>query len=56
MNLYAPSVPVFAASVAIAAAALAGKWFSIPWFSDNAFWIAVAAFVVLALGNVQRTV
>ena len=56
MNLYAPSSLVFAASLMIAAVALAGRWLAIPWASENAFWIAIAAYVVLACGNVQRTV
>jgi hypothetical protein len=56
MNLYAPSLTIFAASFVIVATALAGKWLVIPWVSDNAFWIAIGAYLVLAAGNMQRTV
>ena len=56
MNLYAPSSAIFVVSLVIVATALAGKWLAIPWVSDNAFWIAIGAYLVLAGGNVQRTV
>lgn len=56
MNLYAPSSAIFVVSLVIVATALAGKWLAIPWVSDNAFWIAIGTYLVLAGGNVQRTV
>jgi hypothetical protein len=50
MNLSAPTQIVFIISVIIAIIALIGFFVAIPFVSAYAFWIAIAAYVVLAAG------
>ena len=56
MNLSPPSAVVFIVSLILAALAVIGKFAAIPFFSDNGFWVAVAAYVILAVGNLFRGV
>ena len=55
MNLHAPDMWVFVISVVLAALAVAGVFTPIPYVTMYAFWIAIAAYVVLALGNLVKT-
>ena len=50
MNLSAPTLPIFGISVVLAALALIGKLITIPFITIYGFWIAIIAFVVLAVG------
>ena len=54
MNLSAPTNVVFVVSVILAVLAVIGTFTPLPFISDNAFWVAIAGYVVLALGNILR--
>jgi hypothetical protein len=53
-NLSAPSQPIFLVSLALAIIAVLGALVIIPVITQYAFWIAVLAYVVLALGVIMR--
>jgi hypothetical protein len=53
-NLSAPSQVVFLVSLALAIIAILGALVIIPVVTKYAFWIAVLAYVVLALGNIMK--
>ena len=55
MNLHAPAMWVFVISVVLAALAVAGVFTTILYVTMYAFWIAIAAYGVLALGNLVKT-
>ena len=50
MNLSAPTVPVFLVSAALFVLALLGHFATISFVTMYQFWIAIAAYVVLAVG------
>ncbi len=55
MNLSAPTKPVFLISLVLAVLALlAALGISVPVVSGNALWVALAGYVVLALGNMLK--
>jgi hypothetical protein len=56
MNLSAPTMPVFLIAVALFILALIGHFIVIPYVTAYQFWIAIIAFVVLALGNLLKGV
>lgn len=56
MNLSPPTTAVFVISLILAALAIIGKFVAIPVISDHGFWVAVIAYVVLAVGNLFRGV
>jgi hypothetical protein len=56
MNLSPPSTVVFIISLILAALAVIGKFAPIPFFTEQGFWVAVVAYVVLAVGNLFRGV
>ena len=51
MTLHAPAMWVFILSLVLIVLAVVGVFVEIPFISMYAFWIAVLAYVVLALGN-----
>ncbi len=51
MTLHAPAMWVFILSLVLVVLAVVGVFVEIPYLSMYAFWIAVLAYVVLALGN-----
>ncbi len=51
MKLHAPATWVFILSLVLVVLAVVGVFVEIPYFSMYAFWVAVLAYVVLALGN-----
>lgn len=55
MNLHAPSMWVFVLSVLIAVLAIVSTFTSIQYVSTYAFWIAIIAYIALALGNLVKT-
>jgi len=55
-NLSAPSRPVFLVSLALAIIALLGALVIIPVITKYAFWIAILAYIVLALGVLMKGV
>ena len=50
-TLHAPAMWVFILSLVLAVLAVVGIFVEIPYLSMYAFWVAVLAYVVLALGN-----
>lgn len=56
MNLSAPTMPIFIIAVVLAALAIIGKFSALPFITENGFWVAIVAFVVLALGNILKGV
>jgi hypothetical protein len=56
MNLSAPTTPVFLIAAALFLLALIGHFVVIPFVTMYQFWLALAAFVVLALGNLMKGV
>ena len=56
MQLTPPTTVVFIISVILAALAIIGKFAAIPFFTEHGFWVAIIAYVVLAIGNLFRGV
>jgi hypothetical protein len=57
MNLSAPSTAVFIVSLILAAlAVIAALGVEIPFISTYTAWVAILAYVVLAVGNLFRGV
>jgi hypothetical protein len=56
MNLSPPSTVVFIISLILAALAVIGKFAPIPFVTDQGFWVAIIAYVILAVGNLFRGV
>ncbi len=52
MTLHAPAMWVFILSLVLVVLAVVGVFVEIPYLSMYAFWVAVLAYVVLALGNI----
>ncbi len=53
-TLSAPSQVVFLVSLALAIIAVLGALVVIPVVTKYAFWIAILAYIVLALGNLMK--
>ena len=51
MTLHAPAMWVFILSLVLVVLAVVGVFVEIPYLSVYAFWVAILAYVVLALGN-----
>ncbi|MGC2411016.1 MAG: hypothetical protein WA441_13750 [Methyloceanibacter sp.] len=56
MNLSPPTTAVFVISLILAVLAVISTFVAIPLVSANAFWVAIIAYVILAVGNVFRGV
>ena len=57
MNLTPPTTAVFIVSLILAAlAVIAALGVNIPFISDHTVWVAIVAYVVLAVGNLFRGV
>jgi len=56
MNLSPPTTAVFAISLILAVLAVISTFAAIPVITPNAFWVAIIAYVILAVGNVFRGV
>jgi hypothetical protein len=54
MSLHAPSVPVFVVSLVFAALALIRHVVLLPYVTLYGFWVAIIAYVILAVGNVMN--
>ena len=52
MTLHAPAMWVFILSLVLVVLAIVGAFVEIQFVSMYAFWIAVLAYAVLALGNI----
>ena len=55
MELHAPAMWLYILSVVIAVIAVIGKFTTIEYISAYGFWIAILAFIVLAVGNSVKT-
>lgn len=53
-TLSAPSQVIFLISLALAIIAVLGALVIIPVVTKYAFWIAILAYIVLALGNLMK--
>ncbi len=53
-TLSAPSQVIFLVSLALAIIAVLGALVIIPVVTKYAFWIAILAYIVLALGNLMK--
>jgi hypothetical protein len=56
MNLTPPTTIVFIVSLILAALAVIGKFVAIPFITEHGFWVAIIAYVILAVGNLFRGV
>ena len=56
MNLSPPTVAVFVISLILAVLAVIGQFATIPLISQHDFWVAIIAYVIIAVGNVFRGV
>jgi hypothetical protein len=54
MSLSPPTTVVFVISIILAALAIIGQFAPIPFITENGFWVAVIAYVLLACGNIFR--
>ncbi len=55
MNLSPPTTVVFVVSLILWVLAIISTLVpTVPFVSDNAFWVAAVAYFILALGNVLR--
>jgi hypothetical protein len=52
MTLHAPAMWVFILSLVLVVLAVVGVFVEIPFVSMYEFWIAILAYVLLALGNI----
>jgi hypothetical protein len=55
MNLHAPSVLIFVVSLVFAGLALIGHVVLLPYVTLYGFWVAIIAYVILAVGVVMKT-
>ena len=56
MNLSPPTTAVFAISLILAVLAIISIFVAMPLISAHAFWVAIIAYFILAVGNVFRGV
>jgi len=54
MSLSPPTTVVFVISIILALLAIIGNYVAIPVFTENGFWVAIVAYVILACGNIFR--
>ena len=54
MKLHAPALWIFVVSLIIALVAVIGVFTPIPYITLYGFWVAILAYVVLAVGNVME--
>lgn len=55
MDLRAPSVLIFVVSLVVAALALIGHVVLLPFVTLYGFWVAIIAYLILAIGVLMRT-
>lgn len=56
VSLSAPTTMVFVISIVLAVLAILSTVMTLPLIGDNRFWVAIAAYVILAIGNIFRGV
>lgn len=55
MNLNAPAMWVFIVSLVLAVLAVLGQFIHVQFVSGYTVWVAILAYVVLAVGNLVKT-
>jgi hypothetical protein len=55
MNLHAPAMWAFLVSVVLAVLAVLSELIHIQFVSDYPVWVAILAYIVLAVGNLVKT-
>ncbi len=55
MKLHAPAIWLYVVALIIAVIAVVGVFTPIPYITLYGFWVAILAYVVLALGNILDT-
>jgi hypothetical protein len=55
MTLNAPSMPIFVIAVILAVLAIVGTFVALPVITPYSFWVAIIAFVLLAVGSMMKT-
>jgi hypothetical protein len=56
MQLSPPTTVVFVISIILAALAIIGHFVAIPFITQYGFWVAIIAYIILAVGNLFRGV
>jgi len=56
MNLSAPTTMVFVISIVLAILAVLSTFMPLPIIGEYKFWVAIAAYMILACGNIFRGV
>lgn len=56
MQLSPPTTVVFVISIILAALAIIGHFVAIPLITEHGFWVAIIAYIILAVGNLFRGV
>ena len=54
MSLSPPTTVVFVVSIILAVLAIICAFVPIPFISEHGFWVAIVAYVILAIGNIFR--
>ena len=54
MNLSAPTTMIFVISIVLAILAVLSTFMPLPIIGEYKFWVAIAAYVILAVGNMFR--
>ena len=54
MNLHAPAMWIFVVSVVLAVLAVLGQFIHVQFVSGYSLWVAILAYVVLAVGNLVK--
>ena len=54
MNLSPPTTAIFIISIILAVLAIIGKFVALPFITEHGFWVAIIAFVLLAVCNLFR--
>ena len=55
MNLHTPSQAIFVVSLVFAVLAVIGHVVLLPFITLYGFWVAIIAYVILAMGIVMKT-
>lgn len=56
MSSSPPTTMVFVISIVLAVLAILSTFMTLPVIGDYRFWVAIAAYVILAIGNIFRGV
>ena len=54
MSLSPPTTVVFVVSIILAVLAIIGAFVPIPFITEHGLWVAIVAYIILAIGNIFR--